>query len=319
MIFSLKILGVNSAVPAHGRVPTSQVLRAHNHCFLIDCGEGAQIRMSQFGVGRGMIDRVFISHLHGDHIFGLPGWLYSLSLFRRTKPLHIHAPQAHLLKNMLDNLLAIQGELGYEIHYYDAQVEPGNSLIVYEDEALTVQSIPLLHRVPTVGYVFREKPRLPNIIPEKIQAYKLSVDQILLAKNGHMVELSDGTLLHPSELTLPPPPPRSYAYLSDTAYTESVLPFIQGVDLLYHEATFAHELLEHAKLTMHSTAAEAATIASKAGVGTLILGHYSSRYQDLSILLEEARSIFPNTVLGEEGREYQVPFRSARKTHERLP
>lgn len=319
MIFSLKILGVNSAVPAHGRVPTSQVLRVPQHTFLIDCGEGAQIRMSQYGIGRGMIDRVFISHLHGDHIFGLPGWLYSLSLFRRTKPLHIHAPQAHLLKNMLDNLLSIQGDLGFEILYHDAFVEQDTSALVYEDEALIVHSIPLLHRVPTVGYLFREKPRLPNIIPEKIHAYNLSVEQILQAKKGQMVELHDGTLLHPSELTLPPPPPRSYAYLSDTAYNEAVVPFIQGVDLLYHEATFAHELLEHAKLTMHSTAAQAATIALKAGVGTLILGHYSSRYQDPSNLLEEARRIFPNTMLGEEGREYHVPYRSARKTRQHQP
>jgi len=313
MKFSLTILGVNSAIPANGRVPTSQILQVQSEKFLIDCGEGCQIRMDQYGIGRSNINQIFLSHLHGDHLFGLPGLLYSFSLNRRKQALHLYAPQSELLRQMLLNLLSAQGELGFELVFHDAAASPGNVRLVFENELLTVHSFPLVHRVPTVGYLFREKQRPRNIIPEKISEYGLTVEQILEAKSGEQVRLPDGRVLDPEELTLPPPEPRSYAYASDTMYSEDIVPVVAGVDLLYHEATFAHDLVDYAAETMHSTARQAAEIALKARVKKLILGHYSSRYKELAPLLSEAKEVFPNTVLGEEGRVYEVPFRSARK------
>lgn len=313
MKFCLTILGVNSAIPANGRVPSSQILEVQNEKFLIDCGEGCQIRMDQFGIGRSKINHAFISHLHGDHIFGLPGLLYSFSLNRRRSPLHLYSPQPDLLREMLANLLLAQGKLGYELFFHDATATDGQPRLVFENELLTVYSFSLLHRVPTVGYLFREKQRPPNIVPEKIKEYGLTVEQILLAKRGMEIRLSDGRTLAPAELTLPPPPPRSYAYASDTMYHEGMVAAVAGVDLLYHEATFAHEMAGYAAETMHSTPRQAAQIALKAQVKKLILGHFSSRYKDLRPLLKEAEEVFPSTVLGEEGRVYELPFRSARK------
>lgn len=313
MKFSLTILGVNSAIPMNGRVPTSQVLHVHNEKFLIDCGEGCQIRLSEFGIGRSGINHIFLSHLHGDHLFGVPGLLYAFSLNQRHHPLHLYSPQTDLLRQMLSNLLAAQGRLSFELIFHDAEVQPGSSRLVFENAFCTVHSFGLVHRVPTVGYLFREKERPPNIIEEKIKEYGLSVEQIQMAKAGKPVHLPDGRTLEPAELTWPPQPPRTYAYATDTLYTETLVPMVAGVDLLYHEATFAHELADRAAATMHSTARQAAQIARKAQVKKLILGHYSSRYKDLNPLLHEAREIFPNTVLGTEGEVYEVPYRSTRK------
>ncbi len=313
MKFCLTILGVNSAIPAHGRVPTSQILQVQNQKFLIDCGEGCQIRMEQFGIGRANINHIFLSHLHGDHLFGLPGLLYSFGLNRRRSPIHLYAPQPGLLREMLDCLFSAQGDPGFDLRIHDASPYPGRQNLVFENAVLTVHSFPLVHRVPTVGYLFREKQRQLNIIPEKIKEYDLTVEQILQAKSGRAVRLPDGRVLHPEALTFPPPEPRSYAYASDTGYSEAIVPVVAGVDLLYHEATFAHDMAAYAAETMHSTARQAALIALKARVKKLILGHYSSRYMDLAPLLQEAREVFPETVTGVEGETYEIPFRSARK------
>lgn len=313
MKFSLTILGVNSAVPANGRVPTSQILQVQHKKFLIDCGEGCQIRMNQFGIGRANINHIFLSHLHGDHLFGLPGLLYSFSLNRRKSPLHLYAPQPALLRDILNNLLSAQGELGFELCIHDASATNGQLRQVFRDDTVTVHSFPLLHRIPTVGYLFREQQRPPNINPDKIQEYGLTVEQIRTAKAGRPVHLPEGKTLQAKELTLPPPKPRSYAYASDTMYNEAIVPHVAGVDLLYHEATFRQDMAEYAAETMHSTARQAALIASKAKVKKLVIGHYSSRYKDLAPLLSEAKEVFPDTVLGEEGRVYDVPFHSARK------
>ena len=302
MKFELTILGVSAATPAHGRFPTAQVLLVRNHFFLIDCGEGTQMRMSAFDIPRHKIRHIFISHLHGDHIFGLPGLLYSLALNDRHHSLDIFSPAG--LKEMIAPLLAPANMMGFPIHFHE--VDTNASSLVFENEDVSVQSVPLKHRIPAIGYVFREKSLPRNIRPEKINEYALSVPQIKAAKAGEDLHLDDGRLIPNKELTRPPASLPSFAYLSDTMYHEPVLPYIKGIDLLYHETSFLHDLLEYAELTMHTTARQAGLIAQKAGVKTLITGHYSSRYEDARVILEEARSIFPGAVLGEEGKKYEV-------------
>ncbi|MCC6726242.1 MAG: ribonuclease Z [Saprospiraceae bacterium] len=302
MSFSLTILGVNAATPAFGRFPTSQVLQAHNHYFLLDCGEGTQMRMSDFSIPRHKIQQIFISHLHGDHVFGLPGLLFSYDLNGRQTPLHIYAP--HGLEAMVAAQLRPGGSLSYPLHFHVVDTQSSN--LVFENETVTVQAIPLKHGIPTVGYVFREKPRPLNIRSEKIAEHQLSIPQIKAAKSGEDVLLENGILLRNAELTLPPAPLCSYAFLTDTMADDSVLPYIEGVSLLYHDTTFCDDFAENAALTMHSTARQAAELARKAGVGQLICGHYSSRYRELGVFLEEAKPIFENTVLGEEGMRYSV-------------
>lgn len=301
MKFSLLVLGVNAATPAFGRFPTSQVLQVHNHFFLLDCGEGTQMRMGDFAVPRHKIQQIFISHLHGDHVFGLPGLLFSYDLNGRQSPLDIYAPPG--LEAMVTAQLRPGGTLSYPIRFHcvDTSV-PGP---VFENETVTVESIPLRHGIPTVGYVFREKPRPLNIRPEKIAEYQLSIQQIKAAKAGEDVLLENGLSLRNDELTLPPAPLRSYAFLTDTLADEAVLPYIQGVSMLYHDTTFCDDFAENAALTMHSTARQAAEIAKKAGAGKLICGHYSSRYRELGQFLEEAGEVFEHVALGEEGAVYE--------------
>jgi ribonuclease Z len=304
MKFALTILGVNSATPAFGRFPTSQVLQIHNYYFLIDCGEGAQMRMSDFKIPRQKIDQIFISHLHGDHVFGLPGLLFSLDLMGRKTPLSIFSPPG--LREMILAQLNPGGQLNFPLTFHE--VDTSHPTLIFENQHLTVKTIPLKHRIPTVGFVFQEKPRQRNILPDKIDQYHLSIPQIKMAKAGKDVTLSDGSLLSNEELTVPPTPTRSFAYVSDTIFDETIIQAIRKVDLLYHETTFCEDLADHADLTMHSTARQAATIARKAEVGKLITGHYSSRYQDLQVFLDEAKVVFPATELGLEGQAYDVPF-----------
>ena len=303
MKFSLTILGVNSATPAHGRFPTAQILQLDNKFFLIDCGEGAQIRMSDFGIPRHKIHQIFISHLHGDHIFGLPGLLFSLSLNNRKAPLEIFSPPG--MKEIMQTLLEFTGSyLPFPLIFHE--LDPARQELIFENNGMTVHTIPLRHRIPTCGFLFREKQRQRNIRSEKIQEYQLSVPQIKAAKAGENITLDDGRLILNEELTKAPPPPRSIAYVSDTIFHPPILPQIQGVDLLYHEATFLHELLETAEITMHTTARQAAMMAEMAGAGKLVIGHYSSRYTDMQPLLNETRQVFPNTELGEEGKTYDA-------------
>jgi len=305
MKFALTILGVNSATPAHERFPTAQVLQVQHQYFLIDCGEGAQSRMSQFGIPRHKIQHIFISHLHGDHIFGLPGLLFSFGLNDRKSAVHIYSPAG--LEEMITALLRpMEAILPYPLYFH--VLPTGKSSLAFENELLTVTTIPLQHRIPTVGFLFREKERPKNIRPERILEYSLSIPQILAAKNGEDIPLGTGRIVPNKELTIPAPPPRSFAYISDTIYDESIVPLIKEVDLLYHEATFCHDLAEYAAATKHSTARQAATIAKMAGAGQLVIGHYSSRYQSVEPLLNEAITVFSKTVPGVEGREYEVPL-----------
>jgi ribonuclease Z len=302
MRFDLTILGVNAATPAFGRYPTSQVLHVHNHHFLLDCGEGTQMRMADFDIPRHKIQQIFISHLHGDHVFGLPGLLFSYDLNGRRTPLDIYSPAG--LEPMIAAQLKPGGYLSFPIRFHAVDTLSPN--LVFENDSVSVHSIPLKHGIPTVGYVFREKPRLLNIRSEQIAAHQLTIPQIKAAKAGEDVLLENGQLLRNEDLTLPPAPLRSYAFLTDTMADDAVLPHIQGVSMLYHDTTFCDDFAENAALTMHSTARQAAELARKAGVGKLICGHYSSRYRELDRFLQEAGEMFENVVLGIEGVRYEV-------------
>ncbi|MEL6924681.1 MAG: ribonuclease Z [Bacteroidota bacterium] len=308
MQFNLTILGCNAALPANGRHPSAHALNIHEHCFLIDCGEGTQMRMNSFGIRKSRIHHIFISHLHGDHIFGLIGLLTSMSLGGRESSLEIFSPPG--LRQIIQIQLDLgAGHLTYPLHF--REINPEAHQLIFENKELEVYSLPLLHRVPTAGYLFREKRAPLNIRPEKISEHNIPFTAIPDIKAGADYHTPSGKCISNEELTLPPRLTRSFAYCSDTAYHEGLVPLIKGVDLLYHEATFANDKKEHAPITMHSTAQQAASIASQAAVGQLILGHYSSRYKDVNVLLNEAKAVFENTVLGEEGRCYELPARRA--------
>ena len=305
MQFDLTILGSNSAIPAHGRFPTAQVLNVSHQLYLIDCGEGVQWRLQECEVKKSKINQIFISHLHGDHIFGLIGLLNSFSLSNRVKPITVYSPKG-LEEIIRIQLKYTQTKLSFPLTFVDLNTESNE--IIFEDKLVEVSTIPMKHRIPTCGFLFKEKPHPLNIIASKIEEFKIPVEKIREIKNGADLQLLNGKLIPNQELTLPPKKPRSYAFCSDTVYSESIVPIIKNVDLLYHEATFLHEMKDLAKETMHSTAKQAAIIAQKANVGQLIIGHYSSRYIDLQPLLDEALAIFSNTSLGIEGATFSVAF-----------
>lgn len=308
MRFELTILGCNSAIPAYDRHPSAQVLNIHEKLFLIDCGEGTQIQMNRYDIRRNRINQIFISHLHGDHIFGLMGLLTSYSLSGRTEPLAIFSPSG--LQEMIEvQIKHTQSFLSYPVDFI--VVDPRESILIFEDDSVEVRSIPLKHRVPTTGYLFQEKPRPLNIIGSQIEKYAIPFSAIEEIKQGKDYITAKGVVIDNQELTLAPIIPRSFAYCSDTIYLESIVPIIKGVDLLYHETTFMHDRLEQAVKTMHTTVLQAAQIAEKAEVGKLITGHYSSRYLNLNELLEEAKTVFEQTVLGLEGEVYEVVARRA--------
>lgn len=304
MRFEVTILGVNAAMPANGRHLTAQVLNVRENLFLIDCGEGTQMRLSACNVRRrGRIEHIFISHLHGDHIFGLMGLLTSFSLNGRQKPLHIYGPKG--LKEFIDVQLRIsQSYMAYTLHVHVTNPEVHE--LIFENDDVWVYTIPLKHRIPTNGYLFREKERPRRILPEMIERYQLKVPQIRAIKAGQDFITDTGERIPHEQLTIAPPHPRSYAFCSDTAYHQPIVPIIQGVDLLYHEATFLHRAKARAAATFHSTAVQAAQIAQQAQVKRLLLGHYSSRYKDLDPLLHEAKSVFPNSLLAYENHVYRV-------------
>ena len=305
MTFELTFLGTNSALPAHGRFPTAQVLNVQGHLFLIDCGEGTQARMLDYHVKRHKINQIFISHLHGDHVFGLIGLLTTLNLMGRENQLDVFSPPG--LQDMIEVQLKIsQVRLGFPIHFH--VVDTSQYGLIYDNHVVEVFSIPLQHRIPTNGFLFREKKRRPNIRSEKIEEFNLTVPQILATKEGKDIILEDGRLISNDELTKEAPARRSYAYCSDTCYTESILPYIKGVDVLYHESTFLHDDLQRAIETKHSTAMQAATIAKKAGVKMLFLGHYSSRHKDATVFEKEAQKTFQPSRSAKEGMRVSIPF-----------
>jgi len=268
---------------------------------MIDCGEGTQMQMRKYRIGFGKIEHIFISHLHGDHFFGLIGLVSTFAMLGRQKPLHIYAPQG--LKEMVDiQLHHTQAHLEYDLVFHElSNREPGT---VYEDDKVTVSTLPLAHRIYTNGFLFVEKPGLRKLNIDAVHRYReIETCDYYKIKKGHDYRMKDGRVIPNSELTLPPPKPASYAYCSDTAYHEALIPLIRGVDVMYHETTFQTDREELAARTGHSTAAQAATIARKAEVGKLIIGHFSSRYKDISGFVTEAQSIFPATVPAQEGKD----------------
>ena len=291
----LTILGFNSAIPTVNSSPTAQFLEMEERAFLIDCGEGTQVQLRKAKARFSKINHIFISHLHGDHCFGLPGLIASFRLLGRETPLHIYAPKG--IKEMLETIFRItETHKGFELIYHE--LESKKSVKIFEDNRLEVFTIPLNHRIYCNGYLFREKPKERHLNMQEISKYpEIETCDYHNLKLGKDFILSDGYVLKNEVLTTEPSKSVSYAFCSDTRYLESILPIIENVDVLYHEATFLHELKEMADFTGHTTALEAARIARKANVGKLILGHFSNRYHDLNVFTDEAREVFANTFL----------------------
>jgi ribonuclease Z len=291
----LTILGFNSAIPTVNSSPTAQFLEMSERCFLIDCGEGTQVQLRKAKARFSKINHIFISHLHGDHCFGLPGLIASFRLLGRETPLHIYGPKG--IRKMLETIFVItEMQHGFEIVSH--ALESKNSEKIFEDNKVEVFTIPLNHRIYCNGYLFHEKPKERHLNIREIQKYpEIETCDYHHLKLGKDFILSDGFVLKNEILTTEPTKSVSYAFCSDTRYSENIIPLIENVDLLYHESTFLHELKEMADYTGHTTAMEAATIAKKANAGKLILGHFSNRYSDLDIFTDEARKIFPNTFL----------------------
>ena len=303
MSFKVTILGSSGALPALGRFPSAQYLNIQNHHFLIDCGEGAQMQMIKHLVPIHKIERIFISHLHGDHYLGLMGLLFSMHLNKRVNDLHLHAPKG------LDEIILLQlkyskSSLNYPIHFHSTDTE--KAYVLWEDDSMTVSTIPLQHKVACAGFLFREKKKVRRIDKTKLPD-GLLLQQIASLKTGNDVTDVDGKILYRNEdLTLPPKPSYSYAYCSDTAPFDEIKSSIMGVDLLYHESTFMEAERNKAVETMHSTAMDAARIAHSVNAGKLIIGHFSARYKELEDMLAEARTIFRNTELAIEGNSFEL-------------
>ncbi len=295
--FELHILGCGSALPTTRHFPTSQIVNVRDKLFMIDCGEGAQLQFRKSHLKFSRLNHIFISHLHGDHCFGLLGLISTLNLLGRTAELHIHSPKGleTLLTPMLD---FFNRQMTYKVlfHEFDTK-EP---MQIYEDRSLTVTTIPLRHRMPCCGFLFAEKRRPNHIIREMVDFYQVPVYELNRIKNGADYVTSEGKTVSNNLLTRPSAPSRSYAYCSDTIYLPSIVEQIKGVDLLFHEATFANEDAPRAKETFHTTAAQAAEIARRAEVKKLLIGHFSARYEDENVLLQEASAIFPDTQLAKE-------------------
>jgi ribonuclease Z len=302
MNFRVLILGSNSAIPAFGRYPSAQIVQHFGDSFLVDCGEGTQFRLSQFKVKRSKIRTIFISHLHGDHLFGLPGLITSMSLSGHEHPLEIFGPTG--LQSYLNLVFEIsQSNIRFPLKIHEIEGDGG---VVLETDKLTVSAFPLVHRIPTYGYIFKEKTKKNRIDQNKLNQFQLGPHEIQRILKGIDVTLGDGSLLKATDFILPPAPSLSYAYCSDTMYNEFVALAVKGVDLLYHEATFDNSMATLAHDRYHTTSGEAGKIATLAGVKKLLIGHFSSRYMDLQILLDETRVEFPNTELAKEGQWFDI-------------
>ena len=298
--FNIHILGCGSALPTTRHLPSMQVVDCRGKLFMVDCGEGAQLQVRRAGLSFSKLGHVFLSHLHGDHCFGLMGLISTMGLLGRTAPLHVYAP------GQLEPMLTAQmqffcRDLGYEVVFH--AVDTTSPTVVYDDRSLSIETLPLEHRVPCCGYLFREKPSLPHIRRDMIDFYQIPTSQINNIKAGQGYTCADGTVVPHERLVTPADAPRSYAYCSDTRFMPSLADSLQGVTTLYHEATYAADNLAMAEKYYHSTAAQAATVAREARVGKLLLGHFSSRYVDETVLLDEARTVFPESHLT---RELQV-------------
>lgn len=306
MTFSVTILGAASAKPSANRHQSSQLVNHSGQYFLVDAGEGVQHRLMKVGVNPLRLTAVFISHLHGDHLFGLFPMISTLGLMGRKRPLHIYAP------NPFGEILEyhkryFDTELPYEVVWHE--VKTTQHELLFENGVLEVWSVPLRHRVPTAGFLFREKPAELNVRKEAIGSYNLGIAQITAAKRGEDVTLESGEVVPNSELTYVPWEPRSYAYLSDTNYSGKAVSLIKGVDMLYHEATYAGDMRREAKDRGHSTTLDAARAAVESGARKLLIGHFSSRYKDEEALVEECRTIFPESYVAREYGCFEIEMK----------
>lgn len=299
----LNILGCGSALPTTRHQATSQVVGLCDKLYMVDCGENTQTQMRRMRINFNRLNHIFISHLHGDHCFGLPGLLSTLGMLGRTGELIIHGPKE--LKDFLNPVLAVFGKgLPYSVRI--EEVDTTRSKLIWEDRGLKVYTIPLKHRLPTTGFLFEEKQKEPHIVKEMTDFYRVPLKELPRIKRGEDFITPEGEVIPYTRLTRPAEPAKRYAYCSDTAFYEKVIPLIEGVDLLYHEATFGEADAARAKETFHSTARQAAEIARRANVKKLLIGHYSARYEDVRFLQEEANAVFPGTLLAEEGMKLPV-------------
>lgn len=295
--FKVNILGCGSATPSLRHMPSCQVVDHRDRLMMVDCGEGAQLAMRRMRLKYSRLNHIFISHLHGDHCLGLPGLLSTMALHATEGSVTVHtfAEGAELFSRMIDFFCR---ERTYELKFNIIRPERA---VIYEDKSLTVETFPLYHRVPCVGYIFREKPKLRHLNREMVDFYNVPIARRHAIKEGADFTLPDGTIVANHRLTTPAEPSLSYAYCSDTAYNPLVAEAVKGVDVIYHEATYAHDQEAKAQPRGHSTAAEAARIALDAGAKKLIIGHYSKSYNDETMHLADARSIFPQTIAANEG------------------
>ena len=293
----MHILGCGSALPTMRHYPTSQVLDVRDKLFMIDCGEGAQLQLRKSRLKFSRLNHIFISHLHGDHCFGLPGVVSTFNLLGRTADLHVYSPAG--LEQLFAPMLAFfNRQMSYKLVFHEFSAKEPS--LLYEDRSVQVSTIPLKHRMPCCGFLFEEKPGLSHIRRDMVDFYQVPVYELNRIKNGADYVTPEGRVVPNSVLTTPAAPPRRYAYCSDTVPLPSVLEQVRGADLLFHEATFSQEHAARARETFHTTATQAADIALRAGVKRLLIGHFSARYDDEAQLLAEASAVFPETVLAKE-------------------
>ncbi|MBW3519714.1 ribonuclease Z [Flavobacterium sp. NKUCC04_CG] len=298
----LTILGCYAATPRTMTNPTSQVLEIKNHMFLIDCGEGTQVQLRKKKIKFSRISHIFISHLHGDHFYGLIGLISTFMLLNRQNDLHVYGPKG-IKEVILLQLRLSNSFTGYNLYFHE--LESPDSEVVYEDAQVVVSTIPLIHRVYTNGFLFQEKSGERKLKIGAIEDLGIESCYYQKIKNGSDITLDDGTVVANKDITYDPAPPKSYAFCSDTMYNEAVIPLVKGVDVLYHESTFLESESHYTERTKHATAKEAATIALKAAVKQLILGHYSTRYTDINLFKKEAETIFPYVSCADDGKEFE--------------
>ena len=302
-IFEVHILGCGSALPTTRHNSSSQVVRVGNKQYMIDCGEGTQLQLRKSHIHFSFIDHVFVSHLHGDHCFGLIGMISSFGLLGRTTPLHIHADP--MLKELMQPQLDFFcKDLKYKVVFHD--IDATKQALIFENNAITVHTLPQKHRIPCCGFLFKEKPKKRHLRKEMIERYNIPEYKRRGIKEGEDYTTPEGETIPNNILTSPADASRSYAYCSDTLPCPANCPLIENVDLLYHEATFAQSEAQRAKTTFHTTAKDAAGIAKQANAKKLVIGHFSSRYDDESLLLAEAQEIFPNTELAKENTVFKI-------------
>jgi ribonuclease Z len=300
---TLTILGCYAATPRTMTNPTSQLLEMKGRMFLIDCGEGTQVQLRKHKLKFSRINHIFISHLHGDHFYGLIGLISTFALLGRKTDLHVYGPKGIKEVTLLQLKLS-NSWTSYNLYFHELESE--ESVVVFEDEKVRVSTIPLRHRVYTNGYLFEEKSGERKLNIEAVENYEIDPSYYRKIKWGGDITLEDGRIIPNEDLTFDPLPAKSYAFCSDTVYNESVLPIINNVDVLYHESTFLEVDVQYCEKTMHCTAIQAASIAKKANAGQLILGHYSTRYGSIEPFKEEARTIFPNTELADDGKVFEL-------------